>query len=159
MDNYEHTQKGTYIRGWVGFWMFAFFFGAIVLASINEGSGAIALALSALSVAGIVALFHSLTVHVSGEEIALSFGIGLIRKRFLIKTVKTASIVQNRWYHGWGIKRIKGGWLYNVGGWDAVEIQLENGRKNRIGTDEPEALLAAIESVIENPNKTSGELD
>jgi len=54
--------------------------------------------------------------------------------------------VHNHWYYGRGIKLTPHGWLFNVSGFDAVEIQLKNGRKYRIGTDEPDALLAAIES-------------
>ncbi len=46
------------------------------------------------------------------------------------------------WYYGWGIR----GWLwpkmwiYNVSGFDAVEIKLKNGKMYRIGTDEPKKL-------------------
>ena len=54
---------------------------------------------------------------------------------------------KNRWYNGWGIRLIPRGWIFNVSGFDAVEIQMKNGRRYRIGTDEPEALLAAIQSV------------
>lgn len=37
--------------------------------------------------------------------------------------------------------------MYNVAGYDAVELELRSGRVFRIGTDEPDALLAAIERV------------
>ncbi len=37
--------------------------------------------------------------------------------------------------------------------YDAVEIQLKNGRRYRIGTDEPAELLGAVESVIANTEK------
>ena len=94
-----------------------------------------------------LALFHSLTVRVSRNDIVLCFGIGLIRKSFVIDDIQSATIVRNRWYIGWGIKKIRGGWLYNVSGFDAVEIQLKNDRRYRIGTDQPRELLAAIESV------------
>jgi hypothetical protein len=36
-------------------------------------------------------------------------------------------------------------WLYNVGGLDAVEITLASGRMLRIGSDEPNALAAALQ--------------
>ncbi len=92
-------------------------------------------------------LFHSLTVRVSRDYIILRFGIGLISKRFAVSDIQSAAIVQNRWYYGWGIKWTPHGWLYNVAGFDAVEIQLRNGRKYRVGTDEPVELLSAIEFV------------
>ena len=94
-------------------------------------------------------LFHSLTVKVSREQIMLTFGVGLIRKRFTVAEIESAAIVRNHWYYGWGIKLTPHGWLYNVSGLDAVQIQRRNGRKTRIGTDEPVELLAAIASVIE----------
>jgi len=92
-------------------------------------------------------LFHSLTVQVSRDEILLTFGIGLIRKRFVVADIQSCAAVRNRWYYGWGVKLTPHGWLYNVSGFDAVEIELRNGRKYRIGTDEPAELLAAIQSV------------
>jgi hypothetical protein len=40
------------------------------------------------------------------------------------------------------------GWLWNVSGIDAVELTMKNGDRFRIGTDEPEKLVTAIEAVI-----------
>lgn len=94
----------------------------------------------------ILALFHGLTVRVSSDWIDLSFGIGIIRKRIAIKDIESSSDVKNRWYYGWGIRRIQSGWMFNVSGLDAVEVKLGNGRRFRIGTDEPGRLLKAIES-------------
>jgi hypothetical protein len=53
-------------------------------------------------------------------------------------------MVKNPWYYGWGIHLIPGGWLYNVSGWEAVELQMKNGNKYRIGTDDPQGLMDAI---------------
>ena len=38
--------------------------------------------------------------------------------------------------------------LYNVAGMDAIELKLTNGRVFRIGTDEPDQLLQAIQSQL-----------
>ncbi len=147
MYEYEHTQSGTLIRYLIGGLVLALGIGAIAMLAIGMGAeAAIALIVPTAILAIVLALFHSLTVRVSRNEIALAFGIGLIRKSFVVPDIQVATIVRNRWYHGWGIKKIRGGWLYNVSGWDAVEIQLENGRRYRIGTDQPQELLAAIES-------------
>jgi len=35
-------------------------------------------------------------------------------------------------------------WIYNVSGFDAVEIKLKNGKTYRIGTDESQKLEQAI---------------
>jgi len=51
----------------------------------------------------------------------------------------SAKTTKNHWYYEWGIR----GWLwpkmriYNVSGFDAVEIKVKNGKTYRIGTDEP----------------------
>ena len=130
------------------------FFGVLagVKLALGEKEAAIVLGVITVMLAvinGIVfALFHSLTVRISRSEIALSFGVGLIRKQFPIGDISSASIVQNRWYNGFGIRKIRGGWLYNVSGFDAIEIQLKNERKYRIGTDQPKKLFAAVESAL-----------
>ena len=118
-----------------------------MLASGDTGA-AIALASIIVMLAVIFILFRSLTVRISPSDISLSFGIGLIRKNFSIADICSVKVVRNRWYNGFGIKKIRGGWLYNVSGLDAIEIQLKNERKYRIGTDQPKKLLAAVESTL-----------
>ena len=152
MHHYENTQPGTFIRVMTGSWVVFFGVLAVVMLALGQKEAAIGLGVVTVMVAvinGIVfALFHSLTVRISRSEIALSFGVGLIRKQFPIGDISSASIVQNRWYNGFGIRKIRGGWLYNVSGFDAIEIQLKNERKYRIGTDQPKKLLAAVESAL-----------
>jgi hypothetical protein len=152
MHNYENTQPGTFIRVITGSWVVFFGVLAIVMLALGQKEAAIGLGFVTVGLAlilGIVlALCHSLTVRVSRSEIALSFGVGLIRKQFPIGDISSASIVQNRWYNGFGIRKIRGGWLYNVSGFDAIEIQLKNERKYRIGTNQPKELLAAVESAL-----------
>lgn len=54
-------------------------------------------------------------------------------------------------YAGWGIRYFGEGFLYNVNGLKAIELFLENGKKLRIGTDEPEKLGDALkEGSIDN---------
>ena len=77
----------------------------------------------------------------------LKFGPGVFQKSFPVGDVYSAQAVHNPWWYGLGIHRTRDGWLYNVGGSDAVELHLEGDRRARIGTDEPERLLAAIRQV------------
>jgi hypothetical protein len=103
-----------------------------------------------------LALFHSLTVRVNANDLSISFGAGLIRRSFLIQEIRRVSIVRTRWYYGWGIRKIWGGWLYNVSGYDAVQIETQNGRIYQIGTDEPQRLQAAvIEAMRHSPSLRS----
>ena len=150
MPIYEHTQPGTLIRVLLGIIITAMTAGGLVMigvAAVLE-AGAILLVTSGVSLL-ILFLFHSLTVRVTHEEVTIAFGIGLIRKSFPIDQIIQATAVQNRWYYGWGIKLYPGGWLYNVSGFDAVELHFANGKQCRIGTDEPAELLRAIASVRE----------
>ncbi len=158
MSEYEHTQTGTLnsallrafalISGGSGVWTV---FRSTILRALPMLATSVVLAACAFT-------FDSLTVQVSPTYISLKFGIGIIRKRFAIVDVQDASIVRNHWYYGWGIRLTPHGWLYNVSGLDAVEIQLRDGRKYRIGTDESIELLSAIEYAIldQQINERSG---
>jgi hypothetical protein len=98
-----------------------------------------------LFVAAILLLgFSALAVEVDGEAVRLRFGAGLVRRRVPLADVSGWRAVRNPWYTGWGI-RLGPGWvLWNVSGRDAVELDLPGGRRFRVGTDEPDALVAAI---------------
>lgn len=148
MHDYDHQQPGTLLRVMIG--LFAIGFGFIAAVSLVAGDdGGVVWGCALASVFAVVlAVFHSLRVRVSRNDIVLAFGIGLVRKSFAIDHIQTAAIVKNHWYNGWGIRWIRGGWLFNVSGFDAVEIRLKNGRRYRIGTDQPRKLHAAIEARI-----------
>jgi hypothetical protein len=88
--------------------------------------------------------FHCLTVTVDYRYVTAKFGMGLIRLRFRLDQIVSAEPVRNRWYYGWGIRWFPGGWLFNIGGLDAVEIKMRNRRTYRIGTNEPDKLQRAI---------------
>ena len=66
----------------------------------------------------------------------------LIELTSLEKEIVSAKIVKNHWYYGWGIRLVLWPrmWVYNVSGFDAVEIKLKNNKVYRIGTDEPKKL-------------------
>ena len=102
--------------------------------------------LAAAGLAATGALFGWLTVSVDERAIVLRFGIGVVCKRSAIAEVVRATRVRNPWWTGWGIRWLPGRTVYNVSGFDAVEVELADGRVYRIGTDEPAALLAAIET-------------
>lgn len=100
----------------------------------------------------VMAIFSRLTVTVTNETIVSSFGFGWPRHTERPDDIVSAHVVRNHWLHGWGIRKISGGWMYNVAGYDAVELDLTSGKKFRIGTDEPAALEATIQLVIPPPS-------
>ena len=94
---------------------------------------------------GILALlFYALTVEIDGTYLTFRFGIGLIRKRIPLAEIVAVRPVRNSWLYGWGIHRTPHGWLYNVSGWEAVEITLASGKRFRLGTDEPRRLAQIL---------------
>ena len=94
-------------------------------------------------------IFPSLTVTGDDDLIEVRFTPGLIKKKFRFEEIESARPVRNRWWYGWGIRKIPGGWLFNVSGLEAVELLMKNGRIYRIGTDEPQALSEFIQRNIE----------
>jgi hypothetical protein len=148
LTEYEHTQTGTLQRALLrGFALFSG--GSGVLTAFNSTiRRALPLLFVSVVLVGLACLFDSLTVKVSRTYISIKFGIGIIMKRFAVGDVQNAAIVRNHWYYGWGIRLTPHGWLYNVSGLDAVEIRLRNGKKYRIGTDEPVQLLSVIQAAM-----------
>lgn len=90
-------------------------------------------------------LFNRLTVVVAAGVIEARFGFGWPKRVMDVRDIVGARRVRNRWYYGWGIRKIPGGWMYNVWGVDAVEMDLASGSKFRIGTDDASDLMAAIQ--------------
>ncbi len=149
--HYRHTQIGwvTIVAlAVVGLmtapflWMLELAVGAVILGVV--------LALS-------LALFWRLSVTVDDHELVFGFGVGLIRKRVPLAEVRHFQPVRNPWYYGWGIHFFPGGVLYNVSGFEAVELSLTNGKRLRVGTDQPNALCRAIERVVGKPQPFSAE--
>ena len=100
----------------------------------------------------VLLLFGSLTVEIAGGHLVIRFGVGLIRKRWPLDQMEDCRPVRTSWVDGWGIRLTSRGWLYNVSGFDAVELKLKSGKMVRIGTDEPQALCAAVEQALGAPN-------
>lgn len=138
---YEHRQIGWVTAG--PFLLLAFV--ALPLARLRVGSLAFVPALVVLT---IVVLFGWLTVTVDPREVKLRFGVGVFRKRVPFDAIRDCRVVRNKWYYGWGIRLTPRGWLWNVAGLDGIELDLSGDRHFRIGTNDPQGLLAAIRRVM-----------
>ena len=93
-------------------------------------------------------LFPSLTVEINKTKLIVKFGFGIIGKKFNLRDINSCHAIKNHWYYGWGIRITPHGWLYNISGLSAIEIQMKNGKTYRIGTDEPKKLEHAIIQAI-----------
>ena len=97
-----------------------------------------------LSVFIILPLFGWLTIGVDERAISIRFGVGLIRRRIPLSTIRSWRAVRNPWSYGWGIRYYPEGTLYNASGLDAIERALADGARVRIGTGDTESLIRAL---------------
>lgn len=152
--HYKYTQIG-YLMIAVTLLVAGLFVWTHIMASqevVSEDSG------SNLLVTGIMTLvicilisFTSLQVSIDETYLRVKFGYGIYRKKFLLSEIVSVKAVKNHWYYGWGVRvwLWPKMWIYNVSGFDAVEIVLKNGKRYRIGTDEPQILKQSLLDLIE----------
>jgi len=135
---YRHTQVGYLVLALLG--------AMLLIVVVAFGSGGIAPAeWAALALFVLLALvFSRLTVELRGRADDL-VRPRLPRWRWPLRDIASVRAVRNPWYVGWGIRWVGRYWVYNVSGLEAVEVTLRSGKRFRIGTDEPEALLAALQ--------------
>lgn len=152
MHRYRHTQTGRAILVAIGLT-------AVVVAGVpyvasrqpdfGEETVAVVVLLAVLvSLLVPLMLFRSMTVEVGDSAVDVHFGGGLIRKSIPFDRIRAVRTVRYPWYYGLGIRIIPRGTLWNVSGMQAVELELDGGRRFGIGSDEPDELQAAIEDAL-----------
>ncbi|MCL1588137.1 MAG: hypothetical protein M3092_06935 [Actinomycetia bacterium] len=140
---YEHTQYGYWGAGTI---VFVLIMGAITLPEAFDDSTLAGWAVTAslVALAGITVWFSWLKVRIEDTTLTAAFGPGRPRRIIDLSAVVTATPVRNKWIQGWGIRKISGGWMYNVWGLDAIEFTMASGDLVRIGTDDQDNLLASV---------------
>jgi hypothetical protein len=135
---YRHTQVGWQV------------YGALIPLSLLLIGGLVTREVEVLAIlltilAAAFAFFGWLSININARRMLIKFGIGLIIRRIPLDAIRGFAPVKNPWYYGWGIRFTPHGILYNVSGFEAVEILLDDGRRVRVGTDEPAALVRALQ--------------
>jgi hypothetical protein len=138
---YRHTQTG-----WVAVVICLAVMAAFYLIPTPWEARQIAQPIICFILLILAALMAALTVEVDDASVRVKFGVGLIHKSFRLDEIASCQPVRNKWWWGWGIRRIHDGWLYNVSGLNAVELVMGNGKKFRIGTDQPRRLADSIQA-------------
>ena len=141
---YKHTQIG-YLMIFILFAL-VLYFGFIFT---RTGLNLVLIAVMLFTIF-FIASFATLNVMIDEKYLRIKFGYGIFRKKFTLQEIISARSVKNHWYYGWGIRywipsRI---WIFNISGFDAVEIKKKNGKTYRIGTDEPKNLERTIMQAI-----------
>ena len=139
MTTYRQTQAGRVI-------LIALAIAALIVLETAPRTGPVAalpwVVTGILLVSAV--LFASLTIEIGDGRLRWRFGPGWIRKSVAIADIEHVQAVRNSWIYGWGIHLTPQGWLYNVSGLDAVQVRLKNGKQFRLGTAEPDRLVAAL---------------
>ena len=139
---YKHTQIG-YLMIWVTIAITIYFGILFLLTPLNLPA-----ILIMFLVILIILSFSTLKVTIDKEYVRIKFGYGIFWKKFALKDISSVKSVRNHWYYGWGIRI----WfwprmiIFNNSGFYAVEIIMKNGKRYRIGTDEPSKLERAIKT-------------
>ncbi len=142
---YRHCQPGRTIL-WILMGFVALFLGIALMVTNPQVAWWLRAASGVYVLAAL--LFFNLTITVDDREVRAVFGVGLVRKTARLEDIAAVEAVRNRWWYGWGVKYTVKGWLYSVSGLEAVEMRLKNGKRFRLGTDEPEVLCAAIRRAL-----------
>ena len=141
---YKHTQIG-YLMIFILFALVLYFGFIFTRTGLN-----LVLIAAMLFTIFFIASFATLNVMIDEKYLRIKFGYGIFRKKFTLQEIISARSVKNHWYYGWGIRywipsRI---WIFNISGFEAVEIKKKNGKTYRIGTDEPKNLERTIMQAI-----------
>jgi hypothetical protein len=139
---YEHRQVG-----WVTIIvLFAIAVLICVAAAITEPSER-TLSYSMVPILLVVAaLFSSLTVRVTERHLMWYFGMPGIGRRVALSDITSIRAIKTTILEGWGIHLTWHGWVWNVAGFNAVQIVLRSGMRFAVGTPEPQAVIDAVQS-------------
>jgi hypothetical protein len=142
---YRHRQFSLYAVGSfvaaTALMGFAFFFPAYP--RIETGMVVVFLCMAAfLAVLHFFVAF--LTVEVSPQELTWCFGGGFWRNRMKREDITGVTRVRLPWWYGLGVKYDRPAWVYLVAPGAGVEVVARNGDIVRVGTDDPDGLMAAL---------------
>lgn len=137
---YQHTQFAYLIVVFVAIIVLP----SLLMASFSQPAQSWPAAVAAILLVLFAWLFSSLKIEVNEANLVFWFGPGWLRKIIPLAEITSCKTVKNPWWYGWGIHMTPKGWIYNVSGFQGVEITLVSGKTIRLGTDEPQALAQAI---------------
>lgn len=140
MEHYEHRQHSTWMY-WIAIIVLALF----VFFARAEPSTGPGLAIASVIVALSMAVCSRLTTRVDVDAVSWSFGWGWPAGSIPLAEIASVEGTETNLLEGWGIHwTIWHGWLWNTGGFQAVEMTKRDGSRITLGTDDPQGLYDAI---------------
>lgn len=94
-------------------------------------------------------LFYRIVIEIDTTNISFKLGIGIIRRSYNLSEIESCTPVKDSFLNGWGIHKIRNGWLYNVSGFKAIELTFKNTDKVvRIGTNRPDEIAGVVTGLL-----------
>ena len=148
MTPYRRTQIGWAMLAALSLSVISVAVAYPLLQAEGEEEGLAVLAVTGVVVSAAVLFFCSLTVTIDAGHVTIRFGLTPVRKRIRLADIASFEAVRNPWYFGWGIARYGPGWLYNVSGFEAIEIVRTDDTQLRIGTGDSQGLIRALSAAV-----------
>lgn len=85
------------------------------------------------------------------DHLRVAFGpLTLFSKRIAYQDIREFAAERTGWLDGWGVRYVRGGWLFNLQGFDCVRITTDR-QIFRVGTDDVPGLLQLLEDRTGQP--------
>ena len=95
----------------------------------------------------LLTVLGTFTIDVDDTTLEWRFGwLGRPRWRLPIASIARLEPAESSWFEGWGIRFTREGMLYNASGKRCVRIHTVGGRRLRLGSPDPQRLIAFIEA-------------
>lgn len=128
--------------------------GLLTLAALGLGERPLPLPEAGLicAVSLLALLLGRLVTEVHSDRLVWHFGwLGRPRWQLRFEEIEHVELTRNGALEGLGIRITASGWLYNAHGLSALRLTLKNGRQLRLGTQQGQRLLQALEPRLQRP--------
>ena len=137
-QNYHEVQRSWWT--WIIFGVVLIQVGVPLLTPMPQGA-AVAMMISAGVLTVLAFCFAKLTVSDTGSSLRVQFGpLPLLGTEIPYDEILEIERDRSMLIDGWGLKPVRGGWLWNVWGFDCIKVVTEK-KIVRIGTQRPDELL------------------
>lgn len=153
MNRYHHVQKAP-------LYLLLIVIGAGMLVAgslIPEPMVQLLLFITSAVMLFLAACFRQLTVSDEGHELRVAFGpLPLFQRRVDYANIKAVQPAATSFIEGWGIHLSPGGgWVWNLWGYDCVDISLHKGSRLRLGTNDQDQLLQFLQQIVEEDGSSA----
>ena len=145
-ERYSHIQTASL---YLILYLLAIIAFGVVFTSVADPVGVWIAGSVGLLLAVFATAFQYLKVSDEGDALQIQFGpLPLFQRRVRYSDIASAEPGRTQFIEGWGIhySLSRGGWVWNLWGFDCVEVRFKTGSVLRIGTDDPTNLSAFIQS-------------